>query len=258
MKVVAIIQARMLSSRLPGKVLLRAAGKSFIRHMIERVTRAKMINELWLATSDDASNNPLVEEVSDLDINVFRGSEQDVLSRFHYIAQKSKADWIVRLTGDCPAHDPVVIDDVISFAIASHGMFEYVSNALQPTYPDGLDVEVFTVNALEVAVREAVEASDKEHVTPLIHRYHHGGRGSKVGHYRAKADFSHIRLTLDEKEDYQVLKQVFEDLYPRDPLFSWLDVIALLTRKVDLLTKNAGIPRNEGYFSLFNRNSQDY
>ena len=247
MKVVGIIQARMGSTRLPGKVLLPAAGKSLIRHMLDRVKRSSTIDELWLATSSDSANVQLANEAEKAEVEVFRGSEDDVLSRYVAVAERTAADWIVRLTGDCPLHDPVIIDAVVSYALDHATEFDYLCNSLRPTYPDGLDVEVFTSKSLAQAATEATSTLQREHVTPFIHRYHDGPGPFRVGHFIGPADFSHLRWTVDEQADYKVVKEIFEVLYPINPLFSWMDVLALLTRRPELMMKNSHIIRNEGY-----------
>jgi spore coat polysaccharide biosynthesis protein SpsF len=246
-KVVGILQARMGSTRLPGKVLMQAAGLSLIRHMVNRVRRASHLDELWLATSEDPANDPLADEMASAGISVFRGSEDDVLSRFATVAEKTGADWIVRLTGDCPLHDPEIIDAVIRYAVDHADHFDYVCNSLRPTYPDGLDVEVFTRGALSRAAREATTPLQREHVTPFIHRHHDGPGPFRVGHYLGPADFSHLRWTVDEPEDYQVVKEILDALYPANPEFGWLDVLALVTRRPELIVGNSSIVRNEGY-----------
>ncbi len=247
MKVIGILQARMGSTRLPGKVLMPAAGKSLIRHMIDRVRRSSTIDELWLATSAGGANDALAEEIVKAGVSVFRGSEDDVLSRFATIAVRTNADWIVRLTGDCPLHDPVIIDAVVGFAVENADQFDYVSNSLQPTYPDGLDVEVFTAASLACADREARTSLQREHVTPFIHRFHDGPSPFRVGHFRGPADFSHLRWTVDEQADYEVVREVFDSLYPYNPDFGWLDVLSLVTQRPELIIKNSKILRNEGY-----------
>lgn len=249
MKVVGVLQARMGSTRLPGKVLMQAAGRSLIRHMVDRVRRASRLDELWLATSEDPANDPLATEMAAAGIDVFRGSEDDVLSRFAAVAKKTGADWIVRLTGDCPLHDPAIIDAVIGFAVDHSDRFDYVCNSLRPTYPDGLDVEIFTAAALSRAATGATTPLQREHVTPFIHRHHDGPGPFRVGHFLGPADFSHLRWTVDEPEDYVVVKEIFEALYPANPQFGWLDVLALVTRRPELIVGNSSIVRNEGYLN---------
>jgi spore coat polysaccharide biosynthesis protein SpsF len=257
LKVVGILQARMGSSRLPGKVLMQAAGMPLIWHMVNRVRRASRLDELWLATSVDPANDPLADEMDSAGIPVFRGSEDDVLSRFSAVAEKTGADWIVRLTGDCPLHDPEIIDAVTSYAVAHADCFDYVSNCLQPTYPDGLDVEVFTQDALSRAAREATTSLQREHVTPFIHRYHDGPGPFRVGHFVGPRDFSHLRWTVDEPEDYQVVKEIFEALYPVNPEFGWLDVLDLVTRRPELIVGNSKIVRNEGFLKALAQSREE-
>lgn len=257
MKVVAILQARMGSTRLPGKVLLPAAGKPLITLMLERVQRARMLDEIWLATSADVANDALAETVSALGVPVFRGSEHDVLSRFSDIAMRTDADWIVRLTGDCPLHDPEIIDSVVHFAVERSGQLDYVCNSLEPTFPDGLDVEIFTRAALALAQAEATTALQREHVTPFIHRYHDGPGPFRVGHYRGSADFSHLRWTVDEPADYELVREIFEELLPALPHFGWMDVLALLTRRPELLLRNPDSVRNEGYLKALEKSRME-
>lgn len=249
-KIVAIIQARMSSTRLPGKVMMPICGKSLFRLLVERVKSSKLIDELWLATSIDSANDILVREANCIDnLLIFRGNEADVLSRFADIALQSQADYIVRLTGDCPLLDPNVIDSVIKFMLDKSDLYDYASNALRPTYPDGLDVEIFKVHTLLEANKSAISSSDREHVTPLIHCYHLNPINPKVGHYIGEGDFSHLRWTVDEVCDYELIREIYENLYYENPKFSWLDVISLITKMPKLLEKNNLISRNEGYFN---------
>ncbi len=248
MKVVAIIQARMGSTRLPGKVMMPVCDKSLFRLLVERVRSSRLIDELWLATSVDPSNDVLVREASCIDgLLVYRGKEADVLSRYADIAVLSDADYVVRLTGDCPLLDSSIIDLVINFMLNNSHLYDYVSNALKPTYPDGLDVEVFKVDALLNANKLATASLDREHVTPLIHCYHVNSKNPRVGHYIGEAYFSHLRWTVDESCDYELVKEIFEHLYYENPRFGWLEVVSLLTKMPKLLEKNNLIMRNEGY-----------
>ena len=247
-RVVGILQARVGSSRLPGKVLMPACGRPLIARMIDRVRRANRLADLWLATSVNPENDALVEEARRLGVPVHRGSEDDVLARFAGAAAQARGDVLVRLTGDCPLHDPAVIDEAVG--LYAEGGADYVSNALEPTFPDGLDVEVFSREALDRADREATTTVQREHVTPFIHRHHDPdpARPFRVRHFRAPADFSHLRWTVDEPADYDFVCRVFEALLPSQPDFGWLDVVALLTREPSLLGQNAGFQRNERYF----------
>jgi spore coat polysaccharide biosynthesis protein SpsF (cytidylyltransferase family) len=175
---------------------------------------------------------------------VFRGSLDHVLSRYWHIGKQEKAEGIVRLTGDCPLHDPTVIDAVVECFLKNPKEYEYVSNVLPPTYPDGLDAEVFAFESLDQAYQKATTAMDVEHVTPYI-RQGALARG-RLGNVSAPADFSHLRWTLDEKEDLELIRGIFEDLYPLKPDFGWLDVLAWQTREPNRFKVNAKYQRNEG------------
>jgi len=244
MKVVGIIQARSSSSRLPGKVLLEAAGKPLILHMFDRVIRCASLDSLWLATSDREEDDPLAGLVESAGYMVFRGSLENVLSRFWRVGQREKAEVIVRLTGDCPLHDPEVIDSVVEFFVKNKKVYDYASNVLPPSFPDGLDTEVFSYRALEKAYQEASMAFDLEHVSPYIRRI--AEERARIGNYNGPANFSHLRWTLDEPEDYTFIKSVYEALYPVKANFRWLDVISWQTQDSERLTINAMHRRNEG------------
>jgi spore coat polysaccharide biosynthesis protein SpsF (cytidylyltransferase family) len=166
MAVVAIIQARMGSVRFPGKMLKQLGDKPLIWHVIHRVQQATLVDKVVLATSVNENNKPLVREVQSYGVDSYVGDENDVLDRFYQCAKKFKATTIVRITGDCPFSDPEVIDAVIS--LFQKKRLDYASNVLPPTYPDGLDVEVFSFDALEKAWKEATLQSEREHVTPYI------------------------------------------------------------------------------------------
>jgi len=245
-KVVGIVQARMASSRLPGKVLMPVLGKPLIIHELDRLVRSKLINELWLATSDDASDDGLAEEVEKRGFRVYRGSQNDVLERFSLLAQRAKADVVVRLTGDCPLHDPEIVDFVISAFLHANPVRSYGSNIWPPTFPDGLDVEVFTFAALRDAADHCVQPLEREHVTPGIHGQFRDEK-PEIVNVTAPADFSHLRWTLDYPEDYAVIRAVFETLYPEIPNFTWQDVLALMTKEPDLITRNRRTERNETF-----------
>ncbi|MBN2124747.1 MAG: glycosyltransferase family protein [Deltaproteobacteria bacterium] len=244
MKIVGIVQARMSSTRLPGKVLLDVLGRPLILLMLERVSRCRLLDELWLATSVQAEDDPLAEAVQGAGYRVFRGSLEDVLSRFRVIGKETSADVLVRLTGDCPLHDPEVVDAVVDCFLKAGQGVNYVSNVLPPTYPDGLDVEVFRFSALERAYLEAESDFDREHVTPPIRKA--AGREGRMANCFGPADFSHLRWTLDEPEDYELIRRIFEEMYPQKGNFGWLDVLAWQTRLPERLAINAMHGRNEG------------
>lgn len=240
--VVAVLQARMSSTRLPGKVLLRVCGKPLLQHQIERVLRSREIGTLVVATSDDASDDPIESLCKAMGVHVYRGSLSDVLDRTVRAAQPFKPQYLVRLTGDCPLADPGVIDQVI-VAARSPGT-DYASNALNPSFPDGLDAECMRFSALEEAWHEAAKPSEREHVTPFIHTQPQRYALREVRH---GADLSGLRWTVDEPADFVFASQVFEHLYAAQPDFSMDDVLALLRRQPGLAQINTGFMRNEGY-----------
>jgi spore coat polysaccharide biosynthesis protein SpsF len=237
----AILQARYSSTRLPGKVLKPLLGVPMILRQLERIKRSARIDKVVVATSVDQSDDRIEQLCRDNGIHVFRGSLSDVLDRFHGAAKPFRTDAIVRLTADCPLADPQLIDRVIDFFL--DGGYDYATNALQPTYPDGLDVEVFRASCLEEAWREATLPSEREHVTPFIHRRPERFR---IGHLAGETDLSALRWTVDEELDYRLVSEIYAALYPQKPDFGTADVLRLLEERPQLKTMNTKFERNEG------------
>jgi len=244
LKVVAIIQARMGSSRLPGKMMCDIAGQPAIGHVISRLRGAKRVDDVWLACSQVPSDDPLAEYAKDQGVSVFRGDENDVLSRFAGVLEKSNADVIVRITGDCPMADPAVVDKIVDAFLSDK--VDFVSNTLTRSYPDGLDVEVFSKAALERTDREAKDPFLRAHVTP----YMHGRLKDRLpwGEFSLSQvvnenDFSHLRWTLDEADDLEFFRRLLPQL---DENYGWMDGVGALTRDPFLLSINAGHSINEG------------
>lgn len=208
MKVVLIVQARTGSSRLPGKVLLLAAGKPMLAHQIDRLRQVRHADQLVIATSEDRKDDAIVEFCKGYGVAVFRGSLHDVLSRFALAAQAHEADVVVRVTGDCPLIDPMVVDLVISGYLDAFEDRLYVSNTLERTYPRGMDVEVFSRVLLEEADREATTAHDREHVTPLLIRNQRNDISQKNIPY--SSNMSAYRFALDYSKDYAQLSRLIE------------------------------------------------
>jgi spore coat polysaccharide biosynthesis protein SpsF len=241
-KVVAVLQARSTSTRLPGKVLKPILGEPMLARQIERIQRSREIDRLIVATSEEASDDSLAQLCSRLDVPCFRGSLNDVLDRFFRAVEPLAPAYVVRLTGDCPLADPDVIDAAILMCKAGH--YDYVTNALHATYPDGLDVEVFTYASLAEAHREASLLSQREHVTPFINRQ---PERFKIGELMNAEDLSALRWTVDESEDFALVARIYEELYPLNPAFRMNDVLALLERHPGWKTVNTAHKRNEGY-----------
>lgn len=243
MKNLAIIQARMGSKRLPGKVLMDLAGKPVIQHVVERVSQSKTIDKVVVATSVDENNLNLIEYCARKKIQVFVGSEDDVLDRYYQAAKLFKPENIVRITADCPLMDPAIVDKTVESHLNKKTV-EYTTNTLQPTYPDGEDVEVFTWEALEISWQEAKLLSEREHVTPYIRN---NPTKFRIHSVENEKDFSGKRWTLDTQEDYKFIASIFNKLYGRNPFFGMSEILALLNEAPDLETINSHFKRNENY-----------
>ncbi|MHB8073698.1 cytidylyltransferase domain-containing protein [Desulfosporosinus fructosivorans] len=220
MKTVIISQARMTSTRLPGKVLKEVMGKPLLTFQIERLKRVGKGNEIVVATTVHRTDDPVEELCCRLGVKCFRGPEDDVLARYYHAATDAGADVVVRVTADCPLIDPGIVDAVIaSFA---EGGYDYVSNTLTRTYPRGMDTEVFSYKVLAEAYKEAEKQSEREHVTPFIYtrrdRY-------KLGSVKGNEDNSKYRWTVDTSEDFELIKNILEYVYPHNPLFVMEDCI---------------------------------
>jgi glutamate-1-semialdehyde aminotransferase/spore coat polysaccharide biosynthesis protein SpsF (cytidylyltransferase family) len=244
--VVAIIQARMGSSRLPGKSLAEIEKRPMLWHVIERVKRASLIDRVIVATSTSPANDAIEAICQENGVHCYRGSEHDVLDRFYAAASGEKASQVVRITADCPLIDPEVIDRVVRRFQC--GNLDYVSNAMVRSYPDGLDTEVFSFAALERAWREATKASEREHVTPFL----------RTGKFRTAnvendSTFSHhhYRWTVDEAADLEFIREVYKAFRARES-FGMKDVLQLIDENPGLAKMNSEIASNYGYYkSLF-------
>lgn len=231
----AIIQARFGSTRLPGKVLNEISGKPMLWHMINRLRRCKNIDTIVLATSE-LKNNDVIEKFSkENDIPIFRGREEDVLSRYYYAARQFNADIIVRLTGDCPLIDPKIVDKIVLSHINSS--VDYTSNVVKRTFPRGLDVEVINFQTLKKTFEAASEKDQREHVTlyllenPDIFKL-------KSIEARGKIRRPDIRITVDTPEDLRFIRKIFSNLYKKNEIFYIEDVINLLNQKPELMEIN--------------------
>ena len=239
MKVVAIVQARMGSTRLPGKVMMPIHGEPMIGLLLARLSRSQEIDRIIVATSIDERNKTLADHVSRLGYSCEQGSEHDVLDRYFQAARTHGADVVVRITGDCPLVDPALVDEVIrGFKRAK---VDYFSNVDPPTYPDGLDIEVFTFAALEKAASQAKSPHEREHVTPYLRENPILRRTS----LRNEQDLSDLRWTVDEPADLDVVAGIFGHFSP-DIHFSWQSVLALQRTHPDIFQANRKIARNEG------------
>ncbi len=241
MTVLGILQARVSSSRLPGKALKPLLGQPMLARQIERLHRVEGWSKLVVATSTDRSDDAVADLCQTLGIGCHRGSLEDVLARFWQAARAEQASHIVRLTGDCPLTDPALIDRVIACHLASGA--DYTSNCLRPSYPDGLDVEAMRWSALDAAHHEAVSIAEREHVTLFIHRRPDRFICENIA---APEDWSALRWTVDEAEDLALVEAIYEALYPVDPAFTTADILDWLARHPAWRTFNAGHRRNAG------------
>lgn len=238
-KTVALIQARMSSSRFPGKVLEPLGGAPLIVYMARRVARAQRVDEVMVVTSTDASDDPLVQALDQAAVPVFRGQLADVLRRYADAAQACGADVIARLTGDCPLIDPDIIDAVIATLQCTGA--DYASNAAPPTFPDGLDVECFTREALVHTDQRATRDPEREHVTLWMRD---PSSGLVCANHRAIGDLSHLRLTVDYPDDLNAVRRIVGAL-PAQDHFDLYDILRVLAAHPEILTMNPHA-RNEG------------
>ena len=233
--ILAIIQARMSSTRLPGKVLKPIVGRPMLDLQLERLKRARAIDRLVVATSDQADDDPIAALCEELGIGVFRGSLSDVLARYCGALQEfGPADHVVRLTADCPLADPDVIDGCIARHLASGA--DYTSNGVKRTFPKGLDVEVMTAAALVRAHRNATARDEREHVTMHIYR---NQQTFKLAHYVQERQLGSLRWTVDTPEDLKMVTAVYQALYEDNPDFRQADILALIASHPEIAVINA-------------------
>ena len=240
MKTVIIVQARMTSTRLPGKVLKEVLGKPLLVYQLERLRRVQLADEIILATTTNQTDDILAAFAAKEEIRCYRGDEQDVLDRYYQAAVMAEADVVVRVTSDCPLIEPSIIDAVIQAYNESPGI-DYVSNTLSRTYPRGLDVECFSFTALEIAWKNANKTYEREHVTPYLYQQ---PRFIKE-EVKADGDYSQYRWTVDTQEDYELVRLLLEELYPVQPYFSWRDVMNVMERHPDWKLINAEIEQKK-------------
>lgn len=242
MKVVAIIQARMGSTRLPGKILKKVNGKTLLEYQLERVQWSKLIDEIVVATTEKEQDNAIVKLCNQHGVQVYCGSENDVLSRYYEAAVQFKADVVVRLTSDCPLIDPKVIDEVIQFYLKQSEEIDYVSNALERTFPRGLDTEVFSFDVLQKTYERASLERDREHVTAYIYT---NLSEFNLANLTCVQSLGSHRWTVDTEEDFELIKRILEYLYPNNPQFMMQDVLDLLKTNPTWIDINAHIEQKK-------------
>jgi spore coat polysaccharide biosynthesis protein SpsF len=254
MRTVAIIQARMGSTRLPGKVLRTVAGEPMLAHIVERVNAAVGIDQVVVATSDRSVDESIRSFCNSRQIDCFAGDEQDVLNRFYQAAILHGAERVVRITADCPLADPELISNLIQYF--DTGDYDYVGVATGAgaifldggRYPDGYDAECMRISALEKAWCEATAPTDREHVTPYIWRQ---PELFKLETLKSPVDYSTLRLTVDNEDDFRFIEKIYQDLYRYDRHFLLADVISWLEKHPDMAEMNSHHVGQEGYASLW-------
>jgi spore coat polysaccharide biosynthesis protein SpsF len=234
-----VVQARMASSRLPGKVLKPIAGAPMIVRQLERISRSQRTDEIVVATTDDPSDDPLAHTVESAGFQVYRGHTSNVLSRFVSLAQLKAPAAVVRITGDSPLVSPHLIDRMVAHFYATEP--DYLSNAVIPRFPDGLDIEVIARHALIRAAELATTFEELEHVTLGIYLR---PQEFTIQHFNGDIDFSSWRWTVDTEDDYSFVSSLFSTLYSMDPEFEWTDAIAYLLRNPNQIRTDRLEPRN--------------
>lgn len=237
MKNVVIIQARMGSTRLPGKVLKTLAGQTVLAHVIERTKAFQNVQEIVVATTLGSQDDPIEEEAKRRGVAVYRGSETDVLSRYYEAAMQAQADTVIRITSDCPMIDPEVSSYVIREYL-EEGKCDYASNTLERTYPRGLDTEVFSFASLEAAHLETRNPHDREHVTPYI--YNNPERFS-CRSVECREGTPEYRWTLDTLEDWELIQRIYGVLFDPGRLFSWKEALVLMRERREWMSINSHI-----------------
>nr|WP_249067226.1 glycosyltransferase family protein [Halalkalibaculum roseum] len=238
-----ITQARTGSSRLPGKVLKKVVEKPLLQIHLDRLNKCKNVSEMVVATTLEKEDQKIDELAKEWGYHTYRGSEEDVLDRFYCAAKPFQPKWVVRVTSDCPLLDPTLVDEIIDFSRQKKA--DYVSNTIDPHYPDGQDVEVFTFKALEKAWKEAEKHSEREHVTPYIRNNADikGGNLFKALNYSSKHDYGKIRMTVDQKEDFILIEKLIERLGTDKTWKEYADYIL----ENNLASINNKFERNEGF-----------
>ncbi len=249
--IVAIVQARMGSTRLPGKVLLPILGRPMLSYIIARLRSVQRITNVVVATSEKSRDDPIVSFCAGQQISCHRGSEEDVLDRFYKAALAEKADHVIRITADCPLVDPQVVHELMELYF--DGGYDHCGVATgagatkaetSGRYPDGLDAEIFSLAVLQRAWKESTTTLHREHVTPFI--WQQPDR-FKLGQLKSATDYSHLRFTVDNKEDYELIRWMYESLYPTNPMFGLRDAVSLLQQHPERLELNKQYIGKEGY-----------
>ena len=252
MKKTAIIQVRTASTRLPQKCLLQINGKTILEHIVERLKFSNQLDEICIATTENSEDDILELIAEKLDIKIYRGDSNDVLDRFYKASLMMGSDIICRVTADDPFKDPVILDHFMTDFLA--GEYDYLSNTIEATYPEGIDIEIFRFQALEKAWKEAELQSEREHVTPYIWK---NPNLFNIFCKKNAEDLSSYRWTMDKPQDFVFIQQIYDRLYNPQKVFLMNDILAVLKKEPWLMDINCGIPRNEGYLKSIENESNN-
>ncbi len=237
-RVVIIVQARMSSTRLPGKVLKTVLGRPLLEYLIERLRRVKLAHELVIATPSEPEDSAIIELCQKLGVSTYQGALHDVLGRYASAAREYKADIVVRVCSDCVVIDPAVVDEAISYLLDPSHHYDWVGNMAERHYPRGYEVEVFTRQALEHAEREAKEEYEREHVTPFLY---YNPELFSLGSVTGECALGEHRWVVDTPEDFELIKRIIEALYPIKPDFVTENILRLFEEHPEWMDINAHI-----------------
>lgn len=244
MNIDAIFQVRMGSTRLPKKMFKKICGKPLLWHVIQRVKSSNLVNRIILATTHKKEDDRIVKFAKKMRLPYYQGNNKDVLDRIYKTAKKFRSDIIIRITPDDPFKDPKIIDSFIKYFLKHKDQLDYLSNTIKPTYPEGLDIEIFSFGALERAWQEAKKPSEREHVTPYIWK---NPKKFRIKNLSYKKNLSKLRWTIDYLEDLKFAREVYRRLYPKKKIFLMEDILKILKKEPKLQSINQGITYHEGY-----------
>jgi spore coat polysaccharide biosynthesis protein SpsF len=239
--IAGILQARMGSTRFPSKVLMEIKGKSLLESYVDRVRPSKSIDKIIIATTIKENDDQIEHLAAKIGVECFRGSENDLLDRYYQCARKCKADVIVRLTPDDPFVDHEVIDRAVGIFLKQK--VDFVTNHFEPTYPEGLDIEVYSFQAMEKSWKEAKLLSEREHVFPYIQN---NPDKFKIINFKQEKDYSHLRWTIDYECDFEMTKKIYDHLYDKKHIFLQDDILKLVKEHPEIAEMNSHIKRREG------------
>lgn len=237
-KIVAIIQARFGSTRLPGKILKDLSGKPLLWHVVNRLSHSKLCNKIVIATTTEPEDDKVESYCVENNFPYYRGSSENVLSRYYEAAKVFGAEIIIRITSDCPLIDPDIIDKMLEQFLSEKSNIDYMSNVFPRTFPRGLDTEIFTSEALEKSFNNAIKQNELEHVTPYIYQH---PEIFKIKNFANDKDLSFHRWTVDTSEDYELIKSIYDKIYEPDKIFLLNDILELFDKQPELIKINQNI-----------------